>query len=82
MRPKSQKMALQTTTSKVDVQDITKMLVIKHRQLNRAATREQKVREKENLEKDAMNAPIILSPGNISKKRKRDDILGGNSMSC
>ena len=51
------------------------MLVIKQRQLDRTALREKKILQKENFEIDSMNAPIILSPGNYSKKRKREEIL-------
>ena len=51
------------------------MLLIKQRQLDRTALREKEILQKENLEIDAMNAPIILSPGNSSKNRKRDEIL-------
>ena len=61
--------------SKVDVQDITSMLIIKLRQLDRIASREAIALEEINSEINEMNDRIVLSPSQPNKKRKREEQL-------
>jgi len=72
---KNVKKAFKDSVSKIDVQDITSMLIIKQRQLDRIASREAKAQQELNLAIDEMNTQLEVSMGQITKKRKRDEIL-------
>ena len=70
---KNVKSAFQPVTSSEDVQDITSMLIIKQRQLDRQQEQEERAKTVLIIEIDKMNAPIeTKSP---SRKRTREEIF-------
>jgi hypothetical protein len=69
--------AFQETKSKVDLQDVTLLLLIKQRQMDRDAELETSARNKIQAEINKMNEPIELDNSNEqpTKKLKRDQVL-------
>ena len=74
---KNVKNAFQETKSKVDLQDVTLLLLIKQRQMDRDAELETSARNKIQAEINKMNEPIELDNSNEqpTKKLKRDQVL-------